>query len=142
MIATLAVVVTLGVLVTIVITNGTPSTPQTHVTGGAGGSTSTTGSASIGTDTKAAAISGCVGNFNIVLSAVSDYETLNGGPPPAGSAWATSATGGPILQSWPSDPEYYTLEWNGSELSVIPKHGTPSHGNVGTTSPPTGCHAA
>ncbi len=146
MISTLAVVVILGVIVTIVISNGgTPSTPQTSLTGTSGpgsGTTTTTGPSTIASDAKAAAITSCVGNFAIVESAISDYQSLQGSTPPAGTAWATSASSGPILQSWPSDPPYYSLSWNGHVLSVIPGHGTASHGSTGTSTPPTGCHAA
>jgi hypothetical protein len=143
MISTLAVVVILGVIVTIVISNGgTPSTPQTNVSGAPSGTTTTTGPSSIGSDAKAAAISSCLGNFAIVESAISDYQTLENSTPPAGTTWATSPSSGPILQSWPSDPPYYALSWNGHELSVIPwRGGAASHGNTGTSSPPTGCHA-
>ncbi len=142
MISTLAVVVILGVIVTIVISNGgTPSTPKTNLSGAPSGTT-TTGPSSIGSDAKAAAISSCLGNFAIVESAISDYQTLENSTPPAGTTWATSSSSGPILQSWPSDPPYYALSWNGHELSVIPGHGgVASHGNTGTSSPPTGCHA-
>ncbi|MGC2167545.1 MAG: hypothetical protein WA580_00415 [Acidimicrobiales bacterium] len=144
MISTLAVVVILGVIVTIVIADGgTPSTPQTSVSGTPSGTTTTTGASTIGSDAKAAAISSCLGNFEIVESAISDYQTLDGSIPPAGTTWATSPSSGPILLSWPSDPPYYTLSWNGHVLSVIPAHGgVASHGNTGTSSPPTGCHAA
>ena len=146
MISTLAVVVILGVIVTIVIANGgTPSTPQTSLTGASGpgsGTTTTTGPSTIGNDAKAAALSSCLGNFLIVESAISDYQSLQGAAPPAGTSWATSASSGPILESWPSDPPYYTLNWNGYVLSVIPEHGTASHGSTGTSTPPTGCHAA
>ncbi|HTT59712.1 MAG TPA: hypothetical protein VMF33_06655 [Acidimicrobiales bacterium] len=143
MISTLAVVVILGVIVTIVVANGgTPSNPRTSISGTPGDTTTTTGPSSIGSDATAAAISSCLGNYAIVESAISDYQSLENSTPPAGTAWATSASGGPILQSWPSDPGYYTLSWNGHLLSVIPEHGAASHGNTGTSSPPTGCHAA
>jgi hypothetical protein len=147
MISTLAVVVILGVLVTIVIANGgTPSTPQTSLTGtsgaGTSGTTTTTGPKTVGNDAKVAALESCVTNFAIIESAISAYQSLQGATPPAGSAWATSASSGPILHSWPSDPPYYTLSWNGHVLSAIPEHGVASHGTTGTTSPPTGCHAA
>ncbi|MGC2486818.1 MAG: hypothetical protein WA359_11315 [Acidimicrobiales bacterium] len=144
MISTLAVVVVLGVIVTIVISNGTPSTPQTSLTGTSqpGGSTTTTGAQTVGSDAKIAAIQSCLTNYAIIESAVSAYESLQGSTPPAGSAWATSTSSGPILQSWPSDPPYYTLRWNGHVLSAIPEHGTASHGGTGTSTPPTGCHAA
>lgn len=142
MISTLAVVVILGVIVTIVIANGgTPSTPQTSVSGAPSGTT-TTGPSTIGSDAKAAAIASCLANFATVESAISDYQTLENSAPPAGTAWATSPSSGPILQSWPSDPPYYALSWNGHELSVVPwRGGAASHGNTGTSSPPTGCHA-
>ena len=61
----------------------------------------------------------------------------------AGVAWATAtANGGPYLQAWPESANYYSITWNGAQLSVIPVRGAPSHGSDGASSPKTGCFAA
>jgi hypothetical protein len=141
MISTLAVVVILGVLVTVVISNG-PSGPQSTLQGSAGTTTSTSVK-TIGNDTTASAISSCLANYTEVDAALTYYKTLNGTSPSAGTAWATSTTSGSaLIQSWPSGLPHYTITWNGVEISVIPKRGVPSHGTPGTSSPATGCYAA
>ncbi len=148
MVATLAVVVILGVLVTVVLVGqpGTPSStsPLTGTSSSAtGGTTSTTTQvSSVDTDTSAATIAACRGNYSIILAAISDYETLNGAPPPAGTSWATTPAQSALLDSWPSGLPYYSLVWNGHQLDVVPHHGAVSHGSAGSPSPPTGCYAS
>jgi type II secretory pathway pseudopilin PulG len=141
MISTLAVVVILGVLVTIVLSTKHPATPS-----GAGSSSSlstTTVPQSVGSGAQEAAISACQLNFQALTTALTDYRALNGAYPAAGTAWATSSTnGGPYLAAWPADVHYYSITWNGSILSVLPAKGTASHGSMGTNTPVTGCFAA
>lgn len=141
MLSTLVVVVILGVIVTIAISNG-PSSPKS--TGGsAAGTTTTTSVKSIGTEANEAAVASCLGNFATVSAALATYKTLETSAPPAGTAWATSsATGGALLESWPTDAPYYVITWNGVTLNVIPKRGVASHGTQGTSTPPTGCYAS
>jgi hypothetical protein len=141
MVATLAVVVILGVIVTIAISNG-PSSPQTS-DGTPAGTTTTTSVKSIGTEANEAAVSSCLGNYATVSAALATYKTLEGSAPPAGTAWATSpADGATLLESWPTDAPYYVISWNGVTLTVTPRKGVASHGTEGTSSPPTGCYAA
>ena len=141
MVATLAVVVILGVIVTIAISNG-PSSPQTS-DGTPAGTTTTTSVKSIGTEANEAAVSSCLGNYATVSAALATYKTLEGSAPPAGTTWATSpAEGATLLESWPTDVPYYVISWNGVTLTVTPRKGVASHGTEGTSSPPTGCYAA
>jgi hypothetical protein len=141
MISTLAVVIILGIIVTIAISNG-PSSPNS--TGGpTAGTTTTTSIKSIGTEANEAAVSSCLGNFTAVSAALATYKALESSSPPAGTAWATSsASGGALLETWPTDAPYYVITWNGVRLNVIPQHGVASHGTQGTSTPPTGCYAA
>ena len=142
MVSTLAVVVILGIIVTVVISNG-PSGPKSTLKGSAGGTTTTTGIKSIGNEATASAISACLASYTEVNTALTYYKTLNGASPPAGTAWATTSTSGSaLIESWPSGEPYYTITWNGVEFTVIPKRGTPSHDSAGTSSPATGCYAA
>jgi hypothetical protein len=136
------VVVILGIIVTIVIANG-PSGPKSTDVGGTAGTTTTTSVKTIGSDATASAISACLANYTVIETALSYYKTLNGASPAAGTAWATTATNGsPLMDSWPSGAPYYTITWNGTELSVIPLRGTASHATAGTSAPRTGCYAA
>jgi hypothetical protein len=142
MVSTLAVVVILGVIVTVVISNG-PSGPKSTVGGSVVGTTTTTSVKSIGNDATASAISACLANYTEVNTALTYYRTLNGASPPAGTAWATSTTNGSaLIDSWPSGLPRYRITWNGVQLGVIPQHGASSHGTAGVSSPPTGCYAA
>jgi hypothetical protein len=141
MVATLAVVVILGVIVTIAISNG-PSSPQTSGETPAGTTTTTTVK-SIGTEANEAAVSSCLGNYAAVSAALATYKTLESSAPPAGTAWATSSANGvALLESWPTDAPYYVITWNGVTLNVTPRKGVASHGTRGTSAPPTGCYAA
>jgi hypothetical protein len=140
MVATLAVVVILGVIVTIAISNG-PSSPQTSG-GTPGGTTTTTSVKSIGTEAREAAVSSCLGNYATVNAALATYKTLENSAPPAGTAWATSSADGALLESWPTDAPYYVISWNGVTLNVTPRKGVASRGTEGTSTPPTGCYAA
>jgi hypothetical protein len=139
MVSLLAVVVILGVVATVVISASSSSPSPTAEPGG--GTTTTTGITSIGSDATQAAVSSCIADFTAVTTAISTYETLQDAAPPAGSTWATSGTDA-ILSTWPSDPPYFRLTWNGRTLDVIPERGTPSRGTSGTSTPPTGCYAA
>jgi hypothetical protein len=142
LVGTLIVVVILAILATIVVTSlsgKSPSSPGNTIPG-AGGTTIPTNAAN---GAQLAAVSSCQADFASVTSAVTTYRTLNGSNPPAGTQWATStANNGPFMSPWPSDPGYFTLTWNGSEISVIPAHGTASHGSPGSSTPKTGCYAA
>jgi type II secretory pathway pseudopilin PulG len=142
MLSTLVVVVILGVLVTVVLSNS----PGSKSKGGSNSSTQTTITTtpkSIGTEAQLAAVSGCEANYTSVVTAVQTYSAENGSPPPAGTAWATSTSGGgPFIASWPADPKYYSIVWNGVSVVVVPAKGVASHGSQGTSSPPTGCYAA
>ncbi len=141
MIATLIVVVILGVLVSITLSSGHGPTPSTLAHPGA--PTTTTVPSNIGAGAGEATVAACQANYASIDAAVEDYRALNGVAPPAGTAWATSdANGGPLLLSWPTDTKYYTITWNGAVVSVIPVKGLASHGSYGTASPATGCFAA
>jgi hypothetical protein len=141
MVSTLAVVVILGIIVTVAI-NG-QSGPTTSVGGSAVGTTTTTSIKSIGSDASASAIAACLASYTEVDTALTYYVALKDTSPPAGTAWATSSVGGSaLIESWPSGAPYYIITWNGVAFSVIPKRGTPSHGNSGTSTPKTGCYAA
>jgi len=88
-------------------------------------------------------VSACQANYQAIETALADYRSLNGSSPAPGDAWATSASnGGPFLQVWPQSALYYSITWNGAELSVVPARGTSSHGSDGTSSPRSGCFAA
>jgi len=145
MIGTLAVVIILGIVVTIVLTTNKPAAQNTTQETTSSGAlvTTTTVPTSVGSAAQQAAVSTCQLNFQAVTTALTDYEAFNGSNPAAGTAWATSsALGGPYMQSWPNGHPYYTLQWNGSALSVVPFRGTASHGSIGTSAPATGCFAA
>jgi hypothetical protein len=142
MLSTLVVVVILGVLVTVVLSNSPGKKP--NASGDSSTQTTiTTTPKSIGTEAQLAAVSGCEANYTSVVTAVQTYSAENGSPPAAGTVWATStSSGGPFIESWPADPKYYSIVWNGVSVDVIPAKGVASHGSVGTSSPPTGCYAA
>jgi hypothetical protein len=140
MISMLITVLILGALVTVVLVRPHGSTPSGATTGGA--ATTTTTPQSLASVVPPARVAACEADFNVLEAAVSQYETLNGGPPAPGTAWATSTSNsGPFLQSWPSGAPNFSLSWNGSRISVIPRKGTPSRASYGTNSPPTGCFA-
>jgi hypothetical protein len=140
----LSVVGTLGILAVIVLTlnfGSSPSTVGTTVPG-VTQTTTTTGPQDIGIEQSAAERAACQVNFLALSTAVTEYSSLNGSDPPAGTAWATSSSaGGPYVQTWPSGAPAYTITWNGTTLSVVPVKGHASHGSPGTTSPATGCFA-
>lgn len=142
MVATLSVVLTLGLLVTIVVAASPGSTPKRDQRS-TPNVTTTTIPKTISSGANESAISACEVDFQAVNSAVATYRTLNNSFPPAGTAWATSsANGGPFLQTWPSNVKYFSLTWDGTSLNVVPVRGTASHGTFGTSSPATGCYAA
>jgi hypothetical protein len=143
MVSTLIVVIILGVIVTVAIADHPGSPPSTSTSAGVVTTTTAPTAKTIGADSHASTIAACEANFAELSTAVTTYRALHGGPPPAGTAWATSSTdGAPILQSWSSAAVGYHIEWNGVTLSVIPNSGTPSHGSIGTQSPATGCFSA
>lgn len=89
-----------------------------------------------------ATVAACRSDYANVEAAVHRFESLNGSPPPAGTAWAsTTANGGPLLQSWPRGDHQYSIVWDGSTLSVVPAKGVAAHGSIGSNSPRTGCFA-
>jgi len=142
MVATLMVVLVLGVLATVALTAHFGSTPTTTGPSLPPAQTTTVPS-NPGSAARTAAVSACEADFALVTSAVANYRALNGVDPPTGRAWATSTShGGPFLQSWPSDAQYFSLSWNGASLSVVPTKGMASHGSFGVRSPASGCFAA
>lgn len=143
MLATLLTVIILAVMVVIMFNTlgGSPSStgPTTTILG----VSATTAPATPESGAQEAAVSACEANYQAIETALAGYRSLNGSPPAAGVAWATAATnGGPYLQAWPESATYYSITWNGLELSVVPKRGASSHGSDGTSSPKTGCFAA
>lgn len=141
LVATLVLVVILGVLATVVLSGEHPS-----ATTGTGASTlpgtASTMPQNAGTDADLAARAACESDFLAVTAALNDYRTLNGAAPSSGISWATAkAHGGPYLTTWPGQTRYFSITWNGAILSVVPTTGASSHGNVGTRSPKTGCYA-
>lgn len=142
MITTLVVVIILGLVVTIALSNGPGSPRGASSAGTADGTTTTTGVTSIGSDADKAAVSSCLADYSSIATALSTYKELNNASPPAGTAWAASGGSDALLQAWPGESSYYRLTWNGHTLNVIPRRGTSSVGTSGTSSPPTGCYAA
>jgi hypothetical protein len=145
MLSTLIVVIILGVMVTVVLSQspGKKANTSPNSSNQSTATTTSTTPKSIGTEAQLAAVSSCEANYDTVSTAIQTYSAENGTNPPAGLAWATStASNGPFLQSWPSDPKYYAIVWNGVSISVVPVKGVASHGSIGTSSPPTGCYAA
>jgi hypothetical protein len=143
MLATLLTVIILGVMAVIMFNTlgGSPSTTGTSTT--IAGETTTTTPATPANGAQEAAVSACQTNYLAIETALADYRALNGSAPAAGSAWATAATnGGPYLQVWPESAPYYSITWNGTQLSVVPKRGESSHGSDGTSALKSGCFAA
>jgi hypothetical protein len=143
MLGILLTVIVLGIMVVIMLkTLGGPSDATTSP--GATtlpGATTTTVTPESGA--QEAAVSACQANFQAIETALGDYRALNGSLPAAGDAWATAtANGGPYLQVWPESAPYYSITWNGAQLSVVPVRGASSHGSVGTSTPKSGCFAA
>lgn len=143
MLGTLITVVILGAMAVIMFNTlgGSPSSTGTATT--IPGATATTPPATPGNGAREAAVSACQANYLAIETALADYRSLNGSSPTAGVAWATATTnGGPFLQVWPESELDYTITWNGTQLSVIPARGAPSHGSDGASSPKSGCFAA
>jgi hypothetical protein len=143
MLATLITLIILGVMVVVMFNtlSGSPSATGTSTT--VPGATSTTAPATPANGAQEAAVSACQANYQSLETALSDYQSLNGSLPAAGTAWSTAAVnGGPYLQAWPESAPYYSITWNGAQLSVNPLRGASSHGDDGTSSPKTGCFAA
>ena len=148
MLGLLLTVIILGVMVVIMLKTlgGSPSaTGATTTVPGSSATPGTTATAPVTPENGAqeAAVAACQANFLAIETALTDYRSLNGSSPAAGAAWATAtANGGPYFQAWPESATYYSITWNGAQLSVIPVRGAPSHGSDGTSSPKTGCFAA
>jgi type II secretory pathway pseudopilin PulG len=143
MLATLVTLIVLGVMAVIMFNTlgGSPAGTGTGTT--LPGATETTAPATPENGAREAAVSACQANYLAIETALSDYRSLNGSSPPAGAAWATAAAnGGPYLQVWPESAPYYSIKWNGAQLSVIPVRGASSQGSDGTNSPKSGCFAA
>lgn len=137
MIATLLVVIILGILVTIVLTSnsGTPTTTGTSST------PTTTQPKTVAAGASEATLAACEANFVTLETAVESYEAVHGSDPPSGTTWATSAQGGQaLLPSWPTSASY-VITWSGSTLSVVPHRGVASRGSFGSSSPASGCYA-
>jgi type II secretory pathway pseudopilin PulG len=146
MLATLVTIIILGVMVVIMFNtlSGSPSGTGTTIPGATTvpGLTTTTAPSTPANGAQEAVVSACEANYQDIETALADYRSLNGSLPAAGTAWVTStANGGPYLQSWPQSALYYSISWNGAQLSVIPVRGAASHGSDGTRSPKSGCFA-
>lgn len=142
LLATLVTLIIMGVIAVIMFNTlgGTPTGPATNPT--IPGAT-TTAPVTPENGGQEAAVAACRANYVSIEAALTDYRALNGSLPSAGTEWATSATnGGPLLQVWPEGRPYYTITWNGSQLSVLPISGASSHGSDGTSSSKSGCFAA
>jgi hypothetical protein len=141
LLGTLLTVIVLGVMVVIMLnTLGSPSGTGTGTT--IPGAPTTTLPATAESGAREAAASACQVNYLAIETALTDYRSLNGSLPAAGAAWATAAAnGGPYLQVWPESALYYSITWNGAQLSVIPVRGAASHGSDGESSPKSGCFA-
>lgn len=138
MIATLMVVVILGILVTIVLTQA--QSPKPSPSSASASQTTTTAPQTIAQAVPPARLAACEADFASVQTAISTYQALNGAAPGSGTAWATSASnGGPFMASWPSGSPSFSISWDGTQLSVFPEKGVASHGSYGTSSPATGC---
>jgi hypothetical protein len=143
LLGTLPTVIVLGVMVVIMLNTPGGSTSGTGAGTTIPGATTTTVPATPENGAQMAAGSACQANYQAIETALADYRSLNGPWPAAGTAWATAAAnGGPYLQGWPESALYYSITWNGMQLSVIPVRGAPSHGSDGTNSPKSGCFAA
>lgn len=143
MIGMLIVIVILGVLAAIVLSQQSGPTPQDIGGATRPGTAATTIPRSVASGARLSAIAACKDDFETVATALETYRTVNNVDPGAGTAWATSpALGGPFLESWPSGAGHYSITWDGSMLSVVPANGVASHGSFGTSSPVTGCYAA
>jgi type II secretory pathway pseudopilin PulG len=140
LLATLVTMLILGVVATIVLT--TVPGPTSKDVGGSSSGTTTTIPQTVASGAQLAALTACKADFQLIQSALDLFRSLNGTLPPPGPTWATSASqGGPFVQSWPSVSDRFSLNWNGTTLSVIPSKGVSSHGSYGTRVPPTGCYA-
>jgi hypothetical protein len=148
MLGLLLTVIVLGVMVVIMLKTlgGSPlATGATTTIPGATTMPGATTTAPVTPESGAqeAAVTACQANYQAIETALTDYRTLNGSSPPAGAAWATATVmGGPYLQAWPESATYYSITWNGAQLSVIPVRGASSHGTDGSSSPKSGCFAA
>ncbi len=141
MLGTLLTVIVLAVMVVIMFNTlgGSPSGTGTGTT--IPGAT-TTAPVTPESGAQEAAASACQANYQAIKTALADYRAVNGSWPAAGVAWSTAtANGGPYLQVWPESALYYSITWNGAQLSVIPVRGAPSHGTDGASSPKSGCFA-
>jgi hypothetical protein len=143
MIATLLTLIILGVMAVIMLNTLGGSPAGTGTTTSTPGVTVTTAPTTPEGGADEAAVASCHANYLAIETALAEYRALNGASPSAGTGWATaSASGGPFLQAWPETAPYYSITWNGAQLSVVPVRGAASHGSDGTSSPKSGCYAA
>jgi hypothetical protein len=137
----------LGILTVVLLLGGIAAFAVTQVpTAGIGTTTTSNGPGGVTQTTSlpssSVLVAECVYDYATVAAALSDYETLNGAPPRAGTSWATSTTApGPYVQSWPQGEGRFAIRWNGTSLVVVPARGAASVGSSGATSPPSGCEA-
>jgi hypothetical protein len=142
MLATLLTLIILGVMVVIMF-NTLGGSPSGTGTGSTIPGVTTTAPSTPESGAQEAAVAACQANYQAIETALADYRSLNGSLPGAGTTWATSsANGGPYLQVWPESAPYYSIAWNGAQLSVVPVRGATSYGSIGTSAPKTGCFAA
>lgn len=143
MLGTLLTVIILGVMVVIMFNTLGGSPTGRGATTTIPGAVTTMSPSTPVSGGQEAAVAGCQANYQAIETALADYRSLNGTSPAAGVAWATTtANGGPYLQVWPENALYYSISWNGTQLSVIPVRGASSHGSDGSISPKSGCFAA
>jgi hypothetical protein len=131
LVATLASLIIVAILVAVVLST-TASTPTVTLSPG------TTLDANAAAATRLAAEATCEANFEAVSGALNAYVAVHGKSPPAGTAWATAASGGPLLRAWPSQAGY-AITWNGVALVVRPAHGAASVGSDGAARQHDGC---
>ena len=126
MLASVVIVLVLGSIVLSQTIGGNPAAPHGAVTRPGG----TTAVSALASAPPAAVHAACVADVAAIESAVAAYETVHGGLPPAGTAWATAA-GGPLAgQHWPSGDGSFTLAWTGTSVGVRPLRGPHAHQTV------------
>jgi hypothetical protein len=127
------VVLILGVMA-IFAMRSTPTVilPRTPQTAGATSMTATSGS-------SLATAAACRADYLTLAVALAAYRSIDGVTPPPGRTWATSGSAA-LIHSWPR-LSGFSFSWNGTVLSVEPDTGVASHGDFGTSAPPTGCYA-
>jgi hypothetical protein len=141
MVATLVVVVILGVVASVVIA-GQNTNSKNQKARALPGVTTTTAPRSTGSASEESTVAACQADYQSINTALGAYKALNGHSPAPGTSWATSSlNGGPFLTTWPSQVRSFTLVWTGTTLNVVPRIGTASEGSMGDASAKTGCFA-